>query len=78
MCRKCWVSRLSLSPLGLERVHLRGQLADVPSGCLVVEAAFAPLMSQLKLSVVARSADPAGRSAEGMARRDGRKFLLRV
>ena len=78
MCRKCWVGRLSLSPLGLERVHLRGQLADVPSGCLVVEAAFSPLVGQLKLGVVARSTDPAGRLAKGMARRDGRKFLLRV
>jgi hypothetical protein len=35
-------------------------------------------MGQLELSVVARSADPAGRSAKGMAGRDGRKFLLRV
>ncbi len=76
MCRKCWVGRLSLCPLGLERVHLRGELADMPSGCLVVEAAFASLVGQLKLSVVARSTDPTGRSAEGMAGRDGRQFLF--
>ena len=78
MCQWCWVSRLFLSPLGLESVHLRVQLADVPSGCLVMKVAFAPLVGQLKLSVVARSTDPAGRLAKGMARRDGRKLLLRV
>jgi hypothetical protein len=78
MCRRCWVRRLSLSPLGLERVHLRGQLADVPPRRLIIEVAFAPLVGQLKLSVVARSTDPAGRLAKGMARRDGRKLLLGV
>ena len=78
MCRRCWVIRLFLSPLGLESVHLRGQLADVPPRCLVVEVAFAPLVGQLKLSVVARSTDPAGWLAKGMARRYGRELLLRV
>ena len=76
--RCCWVGRLFLSLLGFERVHLRGQLKDVPSGCLVVKAAFAPLVGQLKLSVVVCSTDTAGRLAKGMARRDGRKILLRV
>ena len=76
MCRECWVCRLFLSPLGLKRVHLRSQLADAPSGRLVVEAALTPLVSQLKLNVVARSSDTAGWLAEGMARRNRRKLLL--
>ena len=76
--RRCWVSRLSLGPLGLKRVHLRVQLTDVPPRCLVVKMAFSPLVGQLMLSVVARSTDSAGWLAKGMARRDGRKLLLRV
>jgi hypothetical protein len=78
VCQGRWVSRLFLSPLGLESIHLRGQLADVSSGRLVVVAAFSPLIGQLTLGVVGHSTDPAGRLAKGMARRDGRKFLLRV
>ena len=78
MCRGCWICRPFLSPLGLKRVHLRSQLADAPSRCLVVEVAFAPLVGQLKLRVVARSTDPAGWLAEGMARWYGGKLLLRV
>ena len=78
MCQWRWVSRLFLSPLGLESVHLRVQLADMPSERLVIEAAFAPLVGQLKLGVVVRSTDTAGRLAKGMARRDGRKLLLGV
>ena len=78
MCRGCWVCRLFLSPLGLKRVHLRVQLTDVPPRCPVIEVAFAPLVGQLKLSVVARSTDPAGWLAEGMARRYGRQLLFRV
>jgi hypothetical protein len=78
MRRKCWVSRLSFSPLGFERVHLLSQLVDMPPRCLVTEVAFAPLMGLLELVVVARSTDPAGWSAKGMASWDGRKLLLRV
>jgi hypothetical protein len=40
--------------------------------------AFALLVGQLELVVVARSTDPAGWLAKGMARRDGRKLLFRV
>ena len=78
MCQRCWMSRLFLSPLGFESVHLRGELANVSSGCLVVEAAFSPLVGQLKRSMVGRSTDPAGRLAKGVARRDGRKLLIGV
>ena len=78
MCRWCWICRLFRGPLGFKRVHLRCQLADAPSGRLVVKAALTPLMSQLELSVVARSTDAAGWLAVGMARRDGRKLLLGV
>ena len=75
-CRWCWICRLFRGPLGLKCVHLRCQLADAPPRCLVVEVAFAPLVSQLELSVVARSTDAAGWLAVGMARRDGGKLLL--
>ena len=76
MCRRCWVRRLSLSPLGLERVHLRNQGADVSSGSLVVIASLSPLIGQLKLGVVEHSTDSAGRSAKGVARRDrGQLFI---
>ena len=78
MCQRCWISRLFLSPLGLESIHLRGQLANVSSGCLVVEAAFSPLVGQLTLSVVGHSTDPAGRLAKEVARGDGRKLLIGV
>ena len=76
--RGCWVSRLSLGPLGLKRVHLRVQLTDVPPRCLVIKMAFSPLVGQLKRSMVGRSTDPAGRLAKGVARRDGRKLLIGV
>ena len=72
------VSRVILSPVGLESVHLRSKVADVSSGSLVVIAAFSPLMGQLTLSVVGRSTDPTGRLAKGVARRDGRKLLIGV
>ena len=78
MCQGCWISKLFLSPLGLESIHLRGQLADVSSGRLVVVAAFSPPMGQLTLSVVGHSTDPAGRLAKGVARRDGRQLLIGV
>ncbi len=78
MCQRCWISGLFLSPLGLESIHLRGQLANVSSRCLVIEAAFSPIVGQLKLSVVGRSTDPAGRLAKGVARRDVRKLLIGV
>ncbi len=78
VCHWRWVSRMFRSPLGLKSVHLRVQLADVPFGRLVIKVAFAPLVCQLKLSVVARSTDPAGRSAKRTARRDRRKLFLGV
>jgi hypothetical protein len=76
MRKKCWVSRLSSSPLGFERVHLLSQLVDVPPRCLVLEVAFEPLMGLLELVVVARSTDPAGWSTKGMPSWDGGKLLL--
>ena len=78
VCQGCWISRLVLSPLGLESIHLRGQLANVSSRCLVIEAAFSPLVGQLKRNMVGRSTDPAGRLAKGVARKDGRKLLIGV
>ena len=78
MCQRCWTSRLFFSPLGFESVHLRGELANVSSGCLVIEAAFSPLVGQLTLSVVGHSTDPTGRLAKGVAKRDGRQLLIGV
>ena len=78
MCQGCWIRRLFPSPLGLEGIHLRGQLADVSPGRLVVVAAFSPLIGQLTLGVVGHSTDPAGRLAKGVARRDGRQLLIGV
>ncbi len=61
MYRGCWSCRLFPSPLGLESIHLCGQLEDVSLGSLVVVAGFSPLIGQLKLGVVERSTDSAGR-----------------
>ena len=59
--RGCWSCGLILSHVGLESVHLRSKGADVSSGSLVVIAGFSPLIGQLKLGVVERSTDSAGR-----------------
>ncbi len=76
--RGCWSCGLILSPVGLESVHLRSQVADVSSGSLVVTAGFSPLMGQLALGAMELSSDSAGRLAKRVARRDRGQFVIGI
>ncbi len=76
--RGCWSCELILSPLGLESVHLRSQVADVSSGRLVSVTCLSPLIGQLTLGVMERSTDSAGRLAKRVARRDGGQFVIGI
>ncbi len=73
-----WDCGQLLASLGLEGIHLRNQVADVPARSLMRIAALSSLVSDMLLCTTKFSANSARGLAKGVARREGRKLGIRV